>query len=837
MPDIDEGFFAAYQPPDISFDAMRTPSGEIASPWRSFVVQMSRLAQATREEVANTIDQSLLETGIAFDVYADPEDRSAAWRQDMLPVILGADEWAEIERGLRQRAQLIERLLKDIYGEQRLIREGVVPPELIFGNPAYLHSCQGWERPPQRFLQSYACDLVRKPGGGWRVLSDHPGTPQGHGWVLASRIALAAAYGDVFVDTGVQRLAGYFQVMQERIAESSAPGSRAVMLAPGPADPAYFSHAYLARFLGMPLVQTSDLTQRGGEVLLKTLEGLQRVDVIMRKQHARDIDLLSMPGAQAIGTPGLMQAVATGRLTLANAAGAGVLRNRVLAMLPEAAWAECLGEKPVFDEAPALWLGDPGMAERFLDEPGWVPGWLTAERHAGTHDANGVFASLQTRDARARLIAREGYHFVAERPVRLPTAPAIVDGRLVPAHWAIRCFVTADIDGQYHVLPGGLVHQTDLAATTGLPDTQLFKDLWVRVPKGEQTAPSTLQRRLATVHLARTGRDLLSRTAESLFWLGRYAERAEGSMRVVRAVVNRIREDGSLAVRTPLLTTITAILCRQCGIEPPADRDGITKCLSAVMFDKKLDYGLQAALDGVHRNATMTRGELSHDGWRSLQLLAADTRWRPRSRRLDLSRAPQAVNFGIDRLMAFSGSQTENMTRNFAHLFLEMGRRIERAVQVASITHGLTSERDSAEQQVLLAALLEIMDSAMTYRSRYAAAPLLVPVIDLLVLDETNPRSLAFQIGELERALSKLPGDGPYRSAEHRTVLGCLTDLRMLEPVDLVSDSDAVPAQALHDLLATTRERLLEVADRVAVKHFAKAEVPQASFAMRRVLP
>jgi len=816
---------------------MRTPAGAIAPPWRNFVSRLAQLAAAAREEIASTIDQSLLETGIAFDVYADPEDRSAAWRQDMLPVILGADAWQEIERGLKQRARLIELLLKDIYGEQRLIRQGLVPPELIFGNPAYLHSCQGWERPPQRFLYSYACDLALNPGGGWRVLGDHPGTPQGHGWVLASRIALAAAYGDVFVETGVQRLAGYFQIMQARIADSSAPGSRAVMLAPGPRDPAYFSHAYLARFLGITLVQTSDLTQRGGEVLLKTLEGLQRVDVIMRKQHARDIDLLGMPGANAIGTPGLMQAVAGGRLTLCNAAGAGVLRNRVLAMLPEAAWHECLGEAPVFEESPALWLGDSSMSARFLEEPGWVPGWLTAERNAGTHGADGVFASLTTRDARARLIAREGYHFVAERAVRLPTAPAIVGGRLVPAHWAIRCFVTTDSDGNYHVLPGGLVHQTDLATTTGLPDTRLFKDLWVRVPEGEQTAPSTLQRRLATVHLERTGRDLLSRTAESLFWLGRYAERAEGGMRVVRAVVNRIREDGSLAVRTPLLITMTAVLCRPCGIDPPADRDGIIECLSAVMFDKDLDYGLQETLAGIHRNAAMTRGELSHDGWRSLQWLAADTRWRPRGRRIDLSRAPQAVNFGIDRLMAFSGSQTENMTRNYAHLFLEMGRRIERAVQVASVIGGLTPEGDSGEQQVLLAALLEIMDSAMTYRSRYAAAPLLVPVVDLLVLDETNPRSLAFQMGELERALSKLPGDGPYRSAEHRAVLGCLTDLRMLEPVDLVANDDGNSVTALHDLLTTMRGRLLEVAERIAVKHFAKAEVPQASFAMRRAQP
>jgi uncharacterized circularly permuted ATP-grasp superfamily protein/uncharacterized alpha-E superfamily protein len=824
-----------YRPPNPAHDAMLTPAGMVRTSWQPFLDSFAAVGPDGREAIARTTSQRLLESGIAFNVHADPDDRQAAWRLDLLPVIIEAPAWRELEAGLIQRARLIEAVLQDLYGPQRLLRSGLLPPSLVFGNPEFLHACAGWADPPRRFLHHYACDVALDADGTWRVLADQVDAPAGNGWLLASRVALSQGLGELYLESGVRRVSSYYLSLQSAL-QAAAPGEdgRIVVLSTGADDPGFFSHAYLARYLGYALAEAADLTERDGQLYLKTLEGLQRVDLVLRKIGGSKADPLNLPNRTGGGTPGLVQAARLGRTVIANALGSGALQNRTLAGFSNDLAETLLGEPPRLREATALWLGDPAAQARVLEEPGWVVSRLTARHDPGlTGDRVDPLPALPDDDARRRLLAREGHLWVAEQPSLLPTAPAFDGQRLVPVHWAMRAFVAID-DSGCHVLPGGLVRQSPEPAVVGLPNGFGSKDLWVLREPGDNLAPSILTRRFAQVHLRRTGRDLLSRTAENLFWLGRYTERAEAVLRVLRAALSRLIEDGGPDRQPELLELLLGIFLSP---EPEAGGDHrkrIGRALERLMYAPEPAYGMRRSLDGSRRNATLARGVLSQDGWRILNALVNDRRWRPGPRPVLHLPPIDIVNEAIHQLASFAGTAAENMTRNYSWRFLDIGRRIERALVIIDIVAELTAQHEGVDETLALTALLEIGDSFMTYRSRYAVTPMSVPVLDLLILDETNPRSLAFQLVTLEAHLAELPHDGPYRSPALRKVLSLLTELRLIDPDRLAEADDGAELRAFFE---RARTELTPVSDLLGRAYFVLAETPTSTFAMRRGEP
>ncbi len=830
-----ERLLDGYRPPSGVYDELLGPDGRPREAWLPLLDKLEAAGPQGRELIGRTTEQKLLESGIAFNVHADPDDRQAAWRLDLLPVILDAAAWRELEAGLIQRARLIEAVLQDLYGPQRLLRSGVLPPSLVFGNPEFLHACVGWPSPPRRFLYVYACDIARDPGGGWRVLADQIDAPAGNGWLLASRVALSQGLGELYLESGVRRVASFYARLQSAL-QAAAPGEdgRIVVLSPGADDPSFFSHAYLARYLGYALVEAADLTERDGQLYLKTLEGLQRVGLVLRKIGGRLADPLNLPNRTGGGTPGLVQAARLGRAVLANGLGSGVLQNRALAGFANDLAETLLGEPAMLREAPAIWLGDPAAREQVLDEAGWVVSRLTARHDPGlTGDRVDPLAALADDDARRRLLAREGHLWIAEQPSPLPTTPAFDGQRLAPVHWAMRAFVAIDDEG-CHVLPGGLVRQSPVSGVVGLPNGHGSKDLWVLREPGDSLAPSILGRRLAQVHLRRTGRDLLSRTAEQLFWLGRYTERAETVLRVLRAVSSRLIEDGGADRQPELLEALLAIYLSAGAEDGDDHRRRIGRALERLIYDPEPAYGMRRNLDGARRNATLARGVLSQDGWRILNALFNDRRWR-QSRRSVLALPPiDIVNDAIHQLASFAGTAAENMTRNYSWRFLDIGRRLERALEMVALVAALTRPRQGVDETLALTALLEIGDSFMTYRSRYAVAPLPVPVLDLLILDETNPRSLAFQLATLEGHLAALPHDGPYRSPAQRMVLGLLTEVRLIDPDRLAAAEEGA---ALDAFFARAGAELAPVSDLLGRAYFVLAETPTSTLAMRRGEP
>ena len=360
------GYAAARAP----YDEMLASDGSVRPHWRVFMEGFADLGTDGRAAAGESTRRLLRESGIAFNVYADPDDRAHAWRLDLAPVLLPDAEWDRLAAGIVQRARLIDAVLADLHGGQTLLQDGSLPASLLLGNPAFVRASVDRDAPERRFLSTYACDIARTASGGWVVLGDQTDTAIGNGYVLASRVALSHGLAELFRDCHTQRLASYFLGLQESFqALCRRDDGRIVILSPGPESPSYFSHSYLARYLGYTVVQSGDLTVRDNHLYLKTLDGLQRVYLVVCKQPGHRMDPLSLPGSGLAGIPGLVEAARSGNVVMVNRLGSGVVQNHALAPFTSTLFRRVLGEDALLPDVRTLWLGDPQARAAALAQP------------------------------------------------------------------------------------------------------------------------------------------------------------------------------------------------------------------------------------------------------------------------------------------------------------------------------------------------------------------------------------------------------------------------------------------------------------------------------------
>ncbi|MEO1018794.1 MAG: circularly permuted type 2 ATP-grasp protein [Pseudomonadota bacterium] len=821
---------AGYGYPGQHFDEMVDARGRPKPHWHTFLRAFNALGPAAHQRLFSDLDRSISESGMAFNVYADPDSGAARWQVDPIPVLFDPDSWDVLAQGLIQRARLIDAALQDLYGPRQLLRNRTLPPGAVFGNRDFLVHCADWPGRQRHQLFMYACDVGRTADGGWRVLADHIDVPSGNGTVLANRVALTQNLGNVFLDCGIRRLASHYARFQAVLDGLASDDGLIVMLSPGEHGADYFSHAYLARYLGLAMAEPGDLTVRDDRLFLKTLDGLRRVDLVLRKTSSRGLDPLYMVEGPAGGVPGIIEASRAQSVTFANALGAGMIDFRALAPWSRNLAEALLQEDLLIDDAPALWLGEADACERFIDERA---SWRLARLTSSAPVAPEI---LDYDEARLRSwLSREGSNFVALTDVGLGTTPRLEHDRLTSTPYTMRVFLTADEEG-YTVLPGGLARCQRRLGTKPLAEGTVIKDVWVQARDPAGTDISLLSRQIKTAHLRRTGRELPSRAADDLFWLGRYAERAETTLRILRAVIGRLL-DATRHDRDPkLLSRLLSLHLQGKIVDLGTDGHAYAWFHHAVVLlatDAKEPYGLRQSLEAMLRTASAARAHLSQDGWRVITALCTDGRWRELQQPRMIVPLARMVDDALRSLSALSGSAAENMTRNYAWRFLELGRRIERGLEASRIIGSLAAVRGAGEP-ASLRALLDLGDSFATYRSRYLMTPVLAPVLDLLILDETNPRSIAYQLVAIEEILDSLGRTGPYRSTEHRLVLALLTMIRMIDADQLARHRSADGDGELEELIDRCMADLQEASVLIARKHFVHAEPTISTMAMAR---
>ncbi|HEV2969296.1 MAG TPA: circularly permuted type 2 ATP-grasp protein [Pirellulales bacterium] len=825
--------FAGYQPLPGVYDEMFAAPGELRPQWRQFVTLLNAMGRVELGRRWEQAQRLIRENGVTYNVHGDAEGKDRPWELDAIPLLLPGDEWSALSTGLAQRARLLNLILADIYGPQTLVAGGHLPPELIFAHAGFLRPCHRIHVPDQTFLSLYAAHLARSAEtGNWVVLSDRTQSPLGAGYAVENRIVISRMLPNKYRDCRVERLASFFISVREALhglAAHHRENPWIVLLSPGPASPTYFEDAYLARYLGYTLVEGGDLTVRDQRVYLKTLGGLIQVDVILRRVPDDHCDPLELRGGSRAGVPGLLQAVRGGNVVVANALGSGLLEApALLAFFPRLA-RHLIGEELRIPSVATWWCGQPAELTHVLENIEQLvikPAFSLARTRpiVGGQLSRGELTELIERiKARPR-------NYVGQQWVTRSTAPVMANGGVQPWHVALRAFLVA-ADGSYQVMPGGLTRVS--AAGDRLGDSMLAgegsKDVWV-LSEGPVAPVSLLQSPETPVPLRRSGNDLPSRVADNLYWLGRHVERAEGAVRLLRSIVLRLAGESDPA-NLPELTSLLHALAEQGQIRPEfivyaggKETPIVDREILAFIFDPQRAGSLRSTVDSVRHVASIVRDRISLDSWRILNRVEQDFLSIQTTAAVQLSDVLSMLNQMIVDLSAFSGVGTESMTRGPGWRFLDMGRRIERAQHTISLLRS-TLVADGHDENPVLEALLEIADSSMTYRNRYLTTLRLAPVLDLLMTDETNPRSVGFQLVALSGHVENLPRDQaePLFTAEQRTMLGALASLRLADVAQLSQLDREGSRRHLDRLLSRLAQQLRALSDGISHKYLVHA--------------
>lgn len=759
------------------------------------------------------------ENGVVYNLHADPGGETRPWQLDPIPLLLDPAEFASLEAGLAQRARLLELILADLYGPQQLVRDGHLPAGLVYPNPGFLRPCHGFHPAGGRYLYLTAVNLGRGEDGRWRVIGDRPQSPSGAGYALENRIVLTHTLPEAFRNSRVRRLALFFRSLRDSL-RAAAPNHRdnprTVLLTPGPYSETYFEHSFLARYLGYTLAEGGDLTVRDNRVFLKVLGGLQPVDVVFRRLDDGFCDPLELRSDSSLGVPGLTHAARCGTVAVANALGTGAAETPALAAFLPRLCRVMLGEDLRLESVPTWWCGDPTDRRYVLDhlrELVVKPAFVAPRGEPVFPDELSVADRAELVD---RIRARP-HEFVAQARLDLSTAPVLADGKLVPRRVVLRAFVAADGDG-FAVMPGGLARVSGSAdgRVVSLRHGGGCKDTWV--PGGSPQNEFSLLAADGRVELSRAGGDLPSRAADNLYWLGRYAERADGTARLLRGIAGRLADRPGLADAPELHA-----LWRALGHTDPPTEPTVT--LRTATFDRHHPGSLATAVRAVWQGVGAVRDLVSLDMGRVLGGLAEfPANSQPHHTPADLL---GLLNRTIFTLSAFAGLAADSMTRTIGWRFLDTGRRLERALHISALLRG-SLDRSTQPEGTVLDAVLEVADSGMTYRRRYLASLRADAVIDLLVCDETNPRSLAAVLTALTANVDHLPRKplGAERGAEQRLALAALNAVRLAQPDDLARVTNGT-RPALRELLDQLDGWLPELSDALTQQYLAHLHQPR----------
>jgi uncharacterized circularly permuted ATP-grasp superfamily protein/uncharacterized alpha-E superfamily protein len=800
-------------PDDAYSEAFSSPASPRAH-WQSLLEALNAAGAATLDRRQKRVGRRRHEDGATYNPFDDAARGATPWFLESIPLVLDAAEWAVLEAGLVQRALLLEKILADIYGAQDLMTTGRIPPELVYANPNFLRTCHGVQPAGNRFLTIYAADLYRGADGRFRVLRDHGSNPAGLGYALENRIVISRVFPGLYHRAQIRRLAPFFSTFHNSLIQRASlrredPGI--VLLSPGPDAHTYFEQALLSRYLGYPLVEGQDLTVRNGKVFLKKLAGLEPVEAILRFVADHDSDPFALRRATATGVAGLIQVCREENIDIVNPIGSGFVDTPVLAVWLPSLCRQLLGEPLALEDHPAWWCGDADGRAHVLSNAERLTVGPAMDRSAATVDPA----------AAATAINATPHAYMAREPVRPSVVPAWGQDGIVSRYALLRVFVCATQEG-FAVMPGGLaITAADVDTLVGdLPERQESKDIWV--PSNQPVEPFSLMGGLRKVAAFRRNGDLPSRVADHLLWLGRYLERAEGLIRLLRCFFRRLSGEarpGDLPELPFLLD-----LLRKDNLLPPAVEAGaaipryreLSAHLNAALFDRERPESVIAILLRVRNAARHVRDRLSLDSWRVINRLERFDD-HPAADPLDL------LDDTLFTLSAFSGLAMESMTRGLGWRFLDMGRRVERAANQAELLR-IGLPQVCQESSSTLEALLEVFDSIMTYRARYRTTFQLAPVLDLLILDESNPKSLAFQYCQLAAHVENLPRQSDLEDAHPELTMAnaMLHAVREMDLIGLHCTPESAGTTALMAFLASTERNLKDFAQLINAHYLSR---------------
>ena len=798
-----------------------------ATGWTDLAARAARMQARVRED------------GATYNVYGTQEEGAQSarvWPLELLPMMVSADEWATLERGVIQRARLLDAVMADIYGERRLLDKGLLPASLVFAHPQYLRAMHGCKPLGGVHLHVVAFELLRGGDGLWWVVGQRTQAPSGLGYLLENRLIVAEQFPEAFRDLSVQRLAAAFQASVQGLMRLSPAGERArvALLTPGPRNETYFEHAFLARYLGVTLVEGGDLTVRGDKLFLKTTLGLERVDVLMRRVDDEYLDPLELRPDSALGVPGLLQAMRAGNVVVGNAPGAGWLESPGLSAFWPGVSKALLDEELLLPAATSWWCGEEAAWAAHREN-------LTDFVVAPTFPASNATSSFKPQlaaalspSARAELAVRiqnDPSAYTLQARLQPAETPVWRDGLLEPRPYVLRVFALSDGQGGYTVLPGGLTrvaqrHDGPTDPWLSMQSGSASVDTWV-LTDGEVDPTSLLPPPLSAADLSAAHWTVTSRSAENLFWLGRYTERAENCVRLARVTLETLAGDRRGSSSPELLRALDA-LARRCGLVgesvPSAEKSLrlFERALVHALIDTREATSVAWNLRAVQSCAQSLRERLSAEQWALIQDTGEQFNQQlgallAHSQAVPLSAVLGVLGRADTHLAAITGGQTDRMTRDDGWRLLSVGRQIERLdflcnALVECFDQGL-HQRDAG-----FATMLALFDSTITYRAQFQGRREVLALLRLLVHDTDNPRSLAWVARTMRDRfvkLSRIDQDWATEVAASLPQPDCW-------PLDAIGTPDADGRYTrLNELLGDASEQALTLSVQIGRQFFS----------------
>ncbi len=756
---------------------------QMAEVWRGFFSTLQNDTASDMDQRAVNLARQVRDNGITYNVYADENGPQRPWSLDLFPLIVDAQGWQHIEAGVLQRIRLLERVMADVYGPQTLLHAGFLPPALVYAHPGYLRAMHGVEPVGGRYLHIAAFDLARGPDGNWWVEAQRSQAPSGLGYLLENRLAISAQFPQAFQTLRVQRLASTYQALMDSLKAMSPAGSDAhlALLTPGPYNETYFEHAFLARYLGLTLVEGSDLLVRDECLFLKTLKGLVPVHGLLKRVDDQYLDPLELRADSTLGVPGLLQAIRAGNVLVANAPGSAFLESPALLGFLPGLSRHLLGEQLALPSMPTWWCGERSAMEDALPrltDCAIKSTYPASTEHGSFESVLGGRLSARALDEWSGRIVRQpeehtvqNYTPLSQLPTwQAPAKPGAGDsGRLLTRSVMLRVFAVSDGARGWRVLPGGLARVAGVGQEiTSMQRGGSSADVWA-LTRGEVDRSTLLAPHLTPESLMQRKRLITSRAAENLFWLGRYTERAENAIRLARLTLECLHGDQQSSA--PLLTWLSQMALANTLVLP-----GVPTALQAPrVFERSLIDSLGSSVGatsvGYYLRAlklagSTVRERLSQEHWRIINRCEEELfeRCAAQRQRPDFPalQALQILKDTSDHMAAITGAQTDRMTRDDGWRLLSIGRHIERLGFMSSaLLRGI--DTGSLHTAGGFDAMIELFDSAITFHAQFQQSRDMAALVDLLVIDRDNPRSIAWIAHTLRGRLARLAGSEPNR--------------------------------------------------------------------------
>ncbi len=839
--------FRDYSHTELSYDELVGTDGKLRPHWETFFTSYHQLGDQEIISRNEDILRMIKENGVTYNIYGDPSGISRPWKQDIIPFLINGQEWSYIEKGLQQRALLLNMILEDIYGDRQLIKNGLLPMELIYNHSGFLRPCAGVRSPGKHQLILYSADLARGTDGRIWVVNDRTQAPSGSGYALENRTTMTRVAPELFNNLQVRHLSPYFSALRNglhEIAPGGNPNPRIVILTPGSGNETYFEHSYLSSYLGLTLVQGNDLMVKDNYVWLKTIGGLEKVDVILRRVDDFFCDPLELKEDSQLGIPGLLQSVRSGNVSIANPLGSGILENPGLMSFLQPLARYLLSEDLMMPTIATWWCGQPKELGYVLENLESLVIKTIHRNSTGSSTVDGASLSHAERSALRDRIRNSPSLYVGQEKVGVSQTPALVNGRIEPRKSLFRSFLVSQQDG-YTAMTGGLCRTSSDAGNFIISNQMggMSKDAWIISPEPGRIFHTLTDSSETTT--ASYQPMLPSHAAENLFWVGRYTERVLGNARFLRTVMefvaegNKLGTDQMVQTERKLLEAMTRYSFTYPGFADKENEEAYShpwREMKDVLFNEKRPGSIQCNFQMFHKAIHEVRDHWSTDTWRvirSMEEALKAPESTPQQGHLSMI---QSLDNLITSMVAFIGLNRESISREQGWIMLDAGRKIEQSLLL--ITMLQTTLVNKSNEQVeynLLQGVLMSHESLVNYRYKYRMPLKISLVLDLMLFDPNNPRSLRYQVDRIKAYLQHLPKNhsGHSLTGYERLILEADTLLKLSDKKDLSRSGECDTTYGPLDDFLSRMHGLISGVSAVISKTFFKHELTPKSILLR----